>query len=319
MKILQYALTPRRNNLPTVKIAPIARGHAGKSACLDNLARALRGTLPGNFRFGSDDPRQLVVDIKKGEATHESLSTTGLAQTMTTSARKLGLQESNASVATVELFDIVGQVLTNTTVDSPAEQQALYEEYIRILTGANVLWAIISPPCEATDHTMERFEVDLEIVRAYLVKALRLHQNPCTVVLAISKIDTLFDSEATVRQKFDRGQLTDLVRPLVDVVSNMPNRVSHSAIFPFSSLGFGKSKPLPANGRAGDPEFETEWILKDGFRAQPFNILPMVVYSTLHGLKQSSVGLKGKRDLAKMCQRLEAAFNSTNPCYQPIL
>ena len=241
----------RRPEPPAVTIVPIARGHAGKTACLRTLHAGIRDGLPSGLRLGGGNPLEVVKDIRRFHETREQLASRGMTQTLAPEVFSIKLHQAENTAATVHIVDVIGQVLTHTMPDSPEDQLARYADYLKFLVAADVLWVIASPPCMDTAAATERWADDLSILRAYLVEALRQKVQPCSVALVVTKVDTLFSNEAEARRRLGEGALQSLLAPLVDVV-RQSSRVSRGAIFPISSLGFGCA--VKQNGKPASDE-----------------------------------------------------------------
>jgi len=318
LSLFGLARQQRRPEPPAVTIVPIARGHAGKTACLRTLHAGIRDGLPSGLRLGGGNPLEVVKDIRRFHETREQLASRGMTQTLAPEVFSIKLHQAENTAATVHIVDVIGQVLTHTMPDSPEDQLARYADYLKFLVAADVLWVIASPPCMDTAAATERWADDLSILRAYLVEALRQKVQPCSVALVVTKVDTLFSNEAEARRRLGEGALQSLLAPLVDVV-RQSSRVSRGAIFPISSLGFGcavKQNGKPASEES--QESEVEWLLRPGASVAPFNVVPLLVYSIAAALAQRKAGKERGPESDRLVQDLEQDLQAVGASYLPI-
>lgn len=155
------------------------------------------------------------------------------------------------------------------------------------------------------------FAVALLLTKSYLREALRLRTNsrPCSVAVAMTKLDTLFGSEQEAQAQLPAERLVEVLRPLVDMLA-ASDKVAHAAIFPVSAFGFGNAvvfKPAAGQpGRNGElpgshaalESGELEWILKPGATPEPYNLMPLVVWSLLCGMLYREVEVEDDHDAA---------------------
>ena len=310
-RLLWRSFGAKTIEIPQVKITPIARGHAGKTACICSLYYALRDVLPGGLRFGFNNPIELTTMLDKYERFLDQLSTTGLAQTEAPTLHAIRLMDEKHNVSAVtKITDVMGQVLRNTTESSDEKQMARYRDYIARLAQSDVLWAIVSPPDKADPRSIAQFGSDHMIAVSFLREALKRSTRPVTVAIVISKFDILTSIESVARQMSSESFLREMVAPLVKVVEEEDfNNLVAARIFPVSVFGFGNAIKIEGsedtqNVRTG----EARWRLKENAIIEPFNLMPLLVYSISNSLRHQFAKSKYSRQILKTCDRLDDAL-----------
>lgn len=319
--LFSFSRNRYRVEAPSLTIVPIARGHAGKTACLRTVHAAIRDRLPSGLRLGGGNPLEVASNVERFRQTVRQLTSQGLTQTLAPEVFSLSLQQADATAVTVNIVDVIGQVLTRTTPDSSEEQLDRYAKYQAFLTAADVIWVIASPPSEDNGGALDRWADELMIIRAYLLETIRHKTRPCTVVLALSKADTLFQTEKDLRAKLTSGVLRGLMEPLIDLIEQTsPQRISRCAIFPISSFGFGRAHASANSPSAtGNPEEdELEWLLRPNVSVAPFNIVPALLYSIACGLRDKYSELPASKECQSLVRLLEKDLEKLHACYLPI-
>ena len=279
-----------------VRAGCIGRGHAGKTALFRALAEGPVGDFfPSGLHVDVGDPREVARMIRETEETQRILQASGLPPTLEAAQIRYYLYDGDQQCVVYKMREVIGQVLTHTLPDSAAEQQTRYEEYLKSLLNTHVLWAVIPcPPPNPSPRDRRRYANDLRITGAYLREALRLRpaEQPVSVALVLTKIDTLFRDEEEARAGLGDEMLRGALGPLVHLVDKS-TRVAESAIIPVTAFGFGNAVLREETaGRQGtapsapDDPFGPEaiWLLREGMPPQPYNLDTLVIWTLLFGL-----------------------------------
>jgi len=277
--------------VPEVRIGCVGRGHAGKTALFHALAETLVGDfLPSGLHLDAADPREVARMIREAEAARRALHKTGLPPTAEPSHVRYCLYDGDAPRVMCRMREVVGQVLTHTLPDSDPKLQARYQQYLRSLVNADVLWAVVPcPPADPGPGDRRRYATDLRLTMAYLREALRLRpaRRPAAVALVLTKTDALFPDAAAARAALTDDVLRRALGPLVQLVEASA-RVSDAAVFPVTAFGYGKAVARgdgPDRGGAAEPfDDEPVWLLRDGEAPEPHNLDALLLWSVLLGL-----------------------------------
>jgi hypothetical protein len=285
----------RLAGVPEVRIGSIGRGHAGKTALFHALAESLVGDfLPSGLHLDAADPREVARMLREAEEARRSLRQSGLPPTTRPSQIRYCLYDGDDPRAVCRMREVVGQVLTHTLPDSDPQAQARYEQYLRSLVNAHVLWVVIPcPPADPGPRDRRRYADDLRITLAYLREALRLRRTPqpAAVALVLTKTDVLFPDAAAARGALTDDVLRGALGPLVPLIESSTH-VSDAAVFPVTAFGYGKAV-LRGDGsdRHGAPGSRDEpfgdepiWLLREGEAPEPHNLDTLLLWSVLLGL-----------------------------------
>jgi hypothetical protein len=306
----------------------IGRGHVGKTALFRVLQRfALQYELPSRLQFDMQDPTILTGAMQRYQATARAMHEDGLAQTVDAESVEFRLFEGDAERLVIHSAEVIGQILTHTTADSPPEQKAKYAKYLSHLAQTDVKWVVIpTPPRDSRPADMERYENDLIITRTYLREALRLRrtERPCSVAIVLTKLDSLFGDEEEARSQLtDRG-LIEALHQLITMMESTP-KVANAIVCPVSAFGFGNAVVKDAGEEARNgvnvlEAGELEWILKEGVVPEPFNLAPLVLWTMLCGLLHQEVDEDESTQpmIARICQMLAEDLEAVGGWYVPV-
>ncbi len=289
------------------QVQTVATGRAcsGKSALLLALElTAVNRHFPSGLYLGGGDPRRVAAMMRRIEELTGDLKKKGLASTLEETEIRYDLFDGDTKRVEFITQECVGQILTNTTLESPPELQRRYQSYCQRLAQAHVIWAIIaSPPPEMTAADQARFDADLKITNTYLRKALELHgrNERCSVAIVPTKLDGLFNNQADARRRLTDDILRHSFDPLVQTVLRS-DRVASAAIIPTSALGWDRARRLEE--RPINPEFEEDperdeepqWVLKDGAYPVPYNVDTLITWTLLAGLLPQEVECRGQQE-----------------------
>jgi hypothetical protein len=316
----------QEGGVPEVRVGCIGRGHAGKTVLFHALGESLLGEfLPSGLHVDADDPRGVARMIREAEAAQRLLEQTGLPPTLQISQTRYGLFHGDRQLAAYALREVVGQILTHTVPDSAAELQARYDDYIKDLITADVLWVVVPcPPANPDARDRRRYANDLHITLAYLREALRLRPagRPASVALVLSKVDTLFDDAEEARESLTDEVLRSALGPLVNLIDKSA-RVADAAILPVTAFGFGNAVLREGgNGREGttpeapDDSFGSEptWLLPEGVSPKPYNLDALFLWTLLQGLRPRAADA----ELEEVCHSLRQDFDATGPWLLPL-
>jgi hypothetical protein len=281
--------------VPEVRIGCIGRGHAGKTALFHALAETFVGDfLPSGLHLDAADPREVARMIREAEEARRSLQRSGLPPTTEPSQIRYCLYDGDDPRVLCRMREVVGQVLTHTLPDSDPQLQARYEQYIRSLVNAHVLWVVIPcPPADPDPRDRRRYANDLRLTLAYLREALRLRtaRQPAAVALVLTKADVLFPDAPSAREALTDDVLRRALGPLAALIETSEH-VSDAAVFPVTAFGYGKAV-LRGEGAdrhgapgSGDEPFGDEpiWLLREGEAPEPHNLDALILWSILLGL-----------------------------------
>jgi GTPase SAR1 family protein len=319
LHIRQQPLTPVEPL--AVKAGVIGRPHAGKTAMFRALYRGtVQDNLPSKLQIDVDSPVATAKMIKETRATEAGLHLRGLPPTLERERVEFRLFEGDATRAIFHFNEVIGQVLVNP--DGSEQQKKLYAEYVADLSDGDVLWVVVpSPPHEATQEDLVRYEDDLRLASAYLRAAVRLRRTarPCSTAIILTKLDSVFSSEEEAKSQLTDDRLIELLQPLV-TMTLASDRTANAAIFPISSFGWQTAivKPADTNGQDDDGNApsaldvgtidhgEREWILKRGVSPRPYGLTKLVVWSLLAGLLYQDVEVADGEEhpLQRACKNL---------------
>jgi hypothetical protein len=316
-----------------VRHALAGRGHSGKSAMLRFARRRmLQRNLPSGLEFDVDDPRKNTELVRDFRTTRKLLEARGLLPTETADQLTIELYEGEHKRAVLQSREAVGQVYTETTSSSPADMQDKYRDHVTYLSQASVIWGVLPVPREgSTSKDLARYEDDLLNVRTLLRDSLRKRPENarCAVALVITKLDTLFESEEEARRQLTDEELHRAVHPIANMLKSS-DKVSYAIINPVSAFGFGNAVPLEQESEDGDGELrasaavaaagedEIEWILRPDAAVEPFNVVPLIVWSLLAGMLNHEVETGDGHDLTRICRMLRDDLDSLGGWQVPI-
>lgn len=268
------------------QVVPIGRGHAGKTNLINSIPRVL-DTLPSGIRVGYRDLKQLNDALIQVRRTEQDLSRGGLPPTLERSFRTLGLFDDENEMITLQISDEIGQPITNTTPDSPAEQLERFDEYVKAANQADILWVTVCLPTNDSSRSLGLFRDDLARYECWLSESLRARptENPISIAIVVTKFDSLFASEDTASAKASKEWLEEkLLKPLSNIVKKGTSRgaVRKGAIIPVSAFGFGNSDLKSAHREQTSiayEDHEDEFLLKHDTGLNPFNVLTLITWS----------------------------------------
>lgn len=312
------------NECTTVDLGIIGRGHVGKTVLFNCMFfDILQNDLPSLLQLGLDDPLKTAGWIEKLLQMVRTYRQRGEWRTVNPDGFEFNVFEGASKRIRFAFQEVIGQVLTQTTDKSSPEQKQQYNQYIRCLSRADVLWvAIPCPPQERSSNDEARFRLDRSLARSYLQKALEIRQGaqPVSVMLVLTKIDSAVHSPRSARDWLSDDILLKELKPLVDVLK-AAEQVSHASIVPVSALGFQKTQILDEKvTETGGllEEDENTYILKPDAAPEPFNISPLVILSLMCGIYHKKIDLAEQQKMASVFQMLESDFDSLGGWHVPI-
>jgi hypothetical protein len=279
--------------LPTVTMATIGREHIGKTLQKLGLVNGpLREVPPSGMTLAPDDPRMFVAWYNEWVESLRDLSSRGLTSTIVPEEFRYTLFDGDRPRATLVTHDLVGQVLTHSSMASPEPQQQTYRSYLLRLGSADILQVVLG--CSnGSGRVGERLAADVQLACGYLRKALDECPSYRRVAVAITpaKLDAAFPTEEQAKEALTPDRLRAGLEPLVNIVERS-RKVALAAIIPISSFGFGTADPQPAFATGDGPRpgasylsvDEEEWLLKPGMLPRPFNLTGLCWYALSAGL-----------------------------------
>lgn len=315
-----------------VRAGCIGRGHAGKTALFRAMSEGPIGDFfPSGLHVDVGDPREVAQMIRESEETQRILEASGLPPTLEAAQIRYYLYDGDRQRVVYRMREVIGQVLTHTLPSSTTEQQARYDDYLKTLVNAHVLWAVIPcPPPNPTARDRRRYSHDLRITSAYVREALRLRtiREPATVALVLSKIDTLFADADEARAALGDDALRTALGPLAHLVERS-DRVSDAVILPVTAFGFGNAvlreragEREGATPETGDDPFGAEaiWLLKEGATPRPYNLDTLVVWTLLFGLlnQETRGAAEDTSDVAAVSQMLHDDLMADDRWFLPL-
>jgi hypothetical protein len=300
---------------------------AGKTTALsmtkwDSLMR----NLPSGMEFGVKDPREFNANRRAADEKLRLLASRGLPATEEIEANTFELYDGTQWLVSLHAADSVGQTYSNTVHDSPSENQQRFEEQVHILTRADILWYFLPmPPKGGSPSDLRRFESHLKAAKTYLREALRKRREgqSCSLAIVLSKTDLLFDSSEQAREEISDEHLVEVVQPLVSV-ARASDLVLNAALLPISAMGFGKAMPLTETTEhadspiAGRDDDEPQYVLPPGVMPEPYNTLPLLVYSMAAGLLSVEVDEGRAQELKDLYSRLRSDLASLDGWVIPV-
>jgi hypothetical protein len=286
---------PSAVKVPLLRVEMVGREHAGKSVLADQVFRtALQTRLPSGLDLQVRDPRRLAALLRRAREIDERLSRHGRETTVHPESFLYSLCEGNEELAQLRLRDPIGQTLTHTTLRSPAEDQARYEDYVNALAGADVFWMMV--PCipdRLTHADVRRLKDDVHLHAGYIRAGLarRRRRRPCVLAVVVNRLDARYGSADEARERLPRELLNWMVPQLRPLSGDAC--VGAAAVFPVTALGFGATvaqasapRGAPASGLTYG---EREWLLRPGHAPRAFNLKPLIVWSALAALSHREV------------------------------
>jgi hypothetical protein len=286
-----------------VLLEKVGRGNSGKSTIEWALIRAIVSNFfPSGLQLDVGDPQQVAQMIQSSRIIRERLEQDPLLPTLEATPIRYTLFEGEKSRIHLSSHEVIGQILTATTPESPPEWQARFRQYMGRLSEADVLWAILpTPPAQATGADRERFEADLKLTTSYVRRALELRQDDRPVALAIvlAKLDTLFPTAQAASEGLSDESLRFDLSPLV-TLATMSDKVHEAAIIPTAAFGFGAAirKPDAATGSPADSTKQAEegqWLLEPGTHVVPFNLGRLTTWTLFHGMARKFVDVDSEQ------------------------
>jgi hypothetical protein len=319
VSILKNLFGSRSVEIPQLKLGVIGRENAGKTALFKTLyAGPMQIDLPSGLRLGVQDPRRMAELIRDSRETYRGLHERGLLSTVDPKEIEYHLLDLGRVRLGLQIREVIGQVLTRTMPQSPAQQQQLYADYLTDLATSDVLWMLLPcPPASSTEEDQERLYDDFLLSSAYAQAAMRQRGKPCAMAIVLSKLDSRYGTEDQARERVQNDVLGWLRRQASNCLLGLEN-LEELTIFPVSSFGFGRSviKPHTDKERSSRSSEEAEWVLR-GAGPRPFNLTPLVLWSLVAGLRHREVTVVGReeRELAQLLWRLQTDLESLEGWY----
>jgi hypothetical protein len=153
----------------------------------------------------------------------------------------------------------------------------------------------------------------------------RTNTRPCSVAIVATMVDAVYDDFQQARSFLTAERLRADLRDLFEVVETS-EAVRYAAVFPVTTFGFGHAtRPAPSellvsgNGPPTSDPAQVAWRLRAGLPPKPFNILPLLVWTIVHGLYHQEVGvLDDEATVARVYSRLVDEFDHLDSWYLPI-
>lgn len=291
---------PRRYDV-RLRFGLIGAGCTGKTGLLQALDTAVLSQVsPSGLRMDAPDLFQQMETLRRSEQVTESLQVSGLDQTLDARRLEYLLLDGLTPRVLVQVREVVGQVLTSISTSAALELRRHFEEYVRDLVNANVLWVLVPlPPSDATPRELSASQSALKVGTAYLSTVLKERdpRRPVSVAIVATKIDARYADASEAHEGLEPSLLESIFKPLIHT-ARMASVVTEAAILPVSALGFGNSARL--DGRdghqvvSGAGEFSVggpnlnqavgQYKLKPGHVEEPFNLEGLVSWSVWSGL-----------------------------------
>ena len=302
------------NDCVDVTLGVIGRAHVGKTAMFGAIGHNIISTdLPSRLHFDVDDPAIAANSIEEQFIMDGLLQDGELPSTMTPEKREFFLFEGAKKRIRFKFNEVVGQILSR-----PKDHPDLYAKYQEELSLADVLWVVVPcPPSSTNAQGIQKFRYDVTLARAFLRHALACRNNPrpCSVALVISKVDSHFETEEQAKRELTSDSLCDVLRSLVNTVQD-EETVDNAAIFPVSALGFGNTVEADVGVTDRDDIFvdgEPTFIIPEGKVKDPFNIMPLVLWSLVCGMLHQETNLRENDDsLPHVWRQLQSDLEATS-------
>ncbi len=324
-------------------VAILGRENAGKTALLTALDLAFAGEfMPSGLKLNlmceNAQPMTAMelnsrLDRVQQRLWEMSEYGDGLKTTLHITPARYCICEGEAIRAEILTNDEIGQVMSHIRSDSPVNEQRRHAEFKKRLSTADIVTVMLSPPRDANDGLADfQWKKDVKQVSAHLEEAIRSgnRNQPVVVPIVISKIDTIADSPEDAQHMYSDERVLVAVNDLVQTVRSL-DRVSHSAIIPVSTIGFGNAtmrsrdteepeeeavRPWHQSARAFEPEFG----IAEGRTLQPYNLRTLILWSVFSASLTKEVELVGDEvpALARACQKLGEDLHATDGWWIPV-
>jgi hypothetical protein len=321
---------------PTVRIAMLGSPGTGKTNVPPAITRSqVEGRFPSGGRFGG--PPQITVPNLVNTRIIERTASTGVIGPTIAEEEHVFEYMSGANKMCVRIIDTIGHVLNMPPLRSGEELQKRFKDLILTLKTADVFWLINR--CPPPDQNLSHMKEDAIINFSFVNEALRDRETsqPVSVAVVVSKCDQRFRSQQEIRSPQNRQILGWMANETRAALGGLPG-IGDLAVWPISSFGFGNAVFRPAStgaaseklDRQGTSErLEIESMLK-GPQMEPFNVIPLLLWSMLAGAKYRRVNNKsngrhvegGSGDHipaeARVLQAIQKDFGSLNGLYVPL-
>ncbi len=291
----------------------IAQEASGKTVFLKTLIKELAHDLPSGLGFGSSDPLQERANIRETMITLQGLRQHGQMTTVHVTDLNFYVYKGTRKTIEVATHEVIGQVLTMTEPDSPAEQLKLYDDYkARLLSSPALLVGIPMPTAHPTEIELERWHDKMRTVRAYLRLALekRPTNDKVAVALVLFKADVGFADLQEAKAQASDELLKNALRPLVNTLLDS-EQVDEAVIAPVTAFGWGNARQLEPKTQQEREDIQNgqrdaEWILPEKASIRPFNIIPLLIFTILAQMGNRLVSAKQDAELVEVCRRLRS-------------
>lgn len=256
----------------------------------------LMRTLPSGLQFTPGDPREVSKAINDFKMKLQLLRTNGSPTTLKPNLYQHVLSEGDRPLVKLNAWDIIGQVINNTTTDSAAEEQQKYEVLMKMAEEADVILVGLSL------GEPQNFEDNLNLVTAYLYEGLRRRTNPrpAAVLIQCLKADAAYATEEELKREFTEDLIRSQFHGLITLINRSP-KVGEAAAVATSTLGFGKVIARNQDSVNGEPTY----VLKQGETPHPYNLMTVVLWSIIGGLLHKDGGSqKEPPELVRICKDL---------------
>lgn len=278
----------RRATARTMILAPLARSGAGKTATAMAEAKCVEGChLQSGLMLRGPSMLEIIEREDRIQALIKQAKDGRIPSTQRLLWGNNHLYDGDNAVLEVQKFDPIGQRLTEVRSNSDESELRDFHELLDLYARATVLQVMVPIlPADPSPADEQRFEKDLRVATMYLHESLVNSRTGHTraVVIVPTKLDSLWMSASAATAELTDRTLRVMFAPLVNVVQKS-ERVEFAAITPITSFGFGNSRieDSPVETVTYHGEDEALGILEG--EMQPFNVLAMVVWSLLAGLR----------------------------------
>jgi hypothetical protein len=316
---------------PVIRTELVGREHSTKSSAVTVFPYGpLREAPPSGLQLATPDTKKFNALVRNTEATLNDLNRAGLPSTIKVEQHTYHLFDAEECCAILQLRDVVGQVFSHATPDSPPEELDTFDAYVRYSVEAHVHFIMLPYPYRDDPAEYQRLARDQQLYETTLRSVLQQRRPdwPLAVALVVNRLDAAFPSETEAQAKLTDEVLQEMLGPLVNLLTRS-KKVGAAAIFPTTFFGFGnavvqaptgQASAKPAAGSSPHSRGEPDFTLKPGALPRPYNLTPLVWWSLLTGLMLQDMRGKDAQvsDLEDVTNRLRADLEWMNAWYIPL-
>jgi hypothetical protein len=271
---------------PEISAVLLGAENTGKTLLVQGIEASVGRTCPVNgYRVDHGDPLQGNTSAARLARFVEVLTQSPSETTRAPEVRAYHLFAGRENVASLNITDTRGQLLTHTGQSSPPDEVKLHALLMNDCRRADLLVPVVSIPALPGQAGDQLHRERLTTTARHLRASLEDRQGQlASVIVVITKCDLLGRTIEQIQEELARRLQHGFLDELVAVMDEY-TEISSAFCYPISAMGIGNAvrtaDARPTAEDAGDQE--AQYILRTP-RLQPFNVQSLVLEMFRAGL-----------------------------------